>query len=397
MTFQSGRNLLVGYKVESVFGALPGASSADVLRVNSGGLSLTKAPINSNENRRDGQRTRGRHGSRNVAGQYVGDISLGSYDDFIEAVFRGTFTSALTITEATASLTSITTTEHTIVAGGGSWITAGLAVGDVIRLSGHSSAGNNGRNIRISGLTASTITTPETLTENAVADTSFTVTRAKKLLMGTTARSFTIEEAELDIDGSEVFKGCRIGSLQIQLQPNGMGLLTFGIVGQDMEVMTDSSSPYFTNPTATTSIGMTAVEAVLRVGSSDVVDLTALDITINLNASGQPVVASNLTPEVFTNQAMVEGSFTALKSDVTRQQAFLAETEMSLHLMFTENESEPKDYCSFYIGNLTFAGGSKSDIGQDNGRTQTFQLLIGKDERGGAYDATTVKYQTSAA
>jgi len=397
MSYQTGRNILVAYKAETNFGELAGASSGKVFRPNSGGINLTKEPIRSNENRRDGQITRGRHGSRSVAGQYAGDLSLASYDDFIEAVFRGTFDAELTITEATASLTSIVTAANTITAGGGSWITAGIKVGDVIRLAGHATAGNNGRNLRVTGVTASVITVAETLEVNNTPDTAFTITRPKKLLMGVTPRSFTIEENEIDIDGSEVFTGCRIGQMQLQLQPNGMAIVTFSVVGQDMTVMDGGDSPYFSAPPATTSIGMTAVEAVIRLGSADVLDISSLDLTINLNAAGNPVVGSVLTPDVFTNQANVEGTITALKQDVSRAEAFLAETEMSLHLLFTENEGEAKDFCSFFIGNLTLASATKSDIGSDGARTQSITLMIGKDERGGAFDATTVKYQTSAA
>ncbi len=246
-------------------------------------------------------------------------------------------------------------------------------------------------------MTTSTITVAETLTVNAVADTAFTITRTKKVVMGTTARSFSIEEREIDIDGSEIFKGCRVGQMQLSMQPNGMAIVTFDLVGQDMEVKTGGDSPYFTDPVATTSIGMTAVEASIRLGTTDILDITQLDLTINLSASGTPVVGSVLTPEVFTNLAAVEGTITALKQDVTRVQNFLDEDELSLHLLFTENDSEPKDFCSFFIGNLTLASATKSEVGADNGRTQSISLLIGKDERGGAYEASTVVYQTSAA
>lgn len=398
MAYQSGRNILVAYKPEVTFGILPdGAAGSKVFRPNGGGINLTKEPIQSNEIRRDGQMTRGRHGSRSVGGSFPGDLSLGTYDDFIEAVFRGTFAAELVVNEASAGLTSITTTANTIVASAGSWITAGLRVGDVIRLTNHATAANNSRNLRIVGLTASTITVAEVLTANAVADAAFTITRPKKLLMGTVPRSFSVEEREIDIDGSEVFTGCRVGQMQLQLQPNGMAVVTFTLAGQDMQVKTGGDSPYFADPAATTSIGMTAVEAMIRLGSEDVLDVTAVDLTINLNAAGMPVVGSVLTPEVFTNNALVEGSITALKKDVTRVQQYLAETELSLHLLFTENESEPKDFCSFFVGNITLANLQKSELGADNGRTQQINLLIGKDERGGAYDASTVIYQTSAA
>ncbi|KFC73197.1 hypothetical protein FG93_01941 [Bosea sp. LC85] len=398
MVFQSGRNILVAYKPEVTFGvAEDGAAGAKVFRPNSGGLNLSKEPIRSNEIRRDGQVSRGRHGSRSVAGSYVGDLSHGSYDDFIEAVFRGSFQPELVLNEASAGLTSITTTANAIVASAGSWITAGLRVGDIVRLTNHSTAANNGRNLRIVGLTASTITVAEVLTVDAVADAAFSLTRPKKLLMGTTPRSFSIEEREIDIDGSELFLGNRIGSMQLQLQPNGMATITFGVIGRDMEVKDGAASPYYAAPVATTSLGMTAVEALIRLGGEDVLELTALDLTINLNAAGQPVVGSVLTPEVFTNQATVEGSITALKKDVSRVQQFLDEDVLSLHLMFTENEGEPRDFCSFFIGNITFANLAKSELGADNGRTQQISLLIGKDERGGAYSDSTVVYQTSAA
>lgn len=397
MAYQSGRNIVLAFKEETNYGELAGASGATSLRANSGGLTLAKEPIRSSEVRRDGLASRGRHGSRSVTGQYAVDLSLGSFDKLIEAVFRGTFATALTITEATASLASITTTANTIVASAGSWITAGLRVGDVVRLSGHSSTGNNDRNLRITGLTASTITVAETLTVNAVADTAFTITRPRKLIQGLTARSFTVEEHEADIDGSEVFTGVRIGSLQISLQPNGMCVLTFGMVGQDMQVLSGAEAPYFTTPSEFTSVAMTAVEAKIRVGDADVMDVTALEINLNLNASGVPVVGSVVTPDVFTNTGTVEGSITALKQDVTRSQQYLNETVLSLHLLFEELESGAADFCAFYLGNLTLASATKGEIGSDNGRTQSFTLLTGADERGGAFDRTTIKYQTSAA
>lgn len=395
MVYQTGRQIEVAYKPEVTYGALPGASDAKVFRPNTGSLSLNIEPIQSNENRRDGMRTRGRHGTRSITGQYSADLSVGSYDDLIEAVFRSTFLPSLELDEG--DFTSITTGANTIVAASGSWITLGLRVGDVIRLTNHSSAGNNNRNLRITGLTADTITVAETLTVSAVADTECEVTRPKKLIQGVTNRSFTVEEREIDIDGSELFKGVRWGQLQIQLQPNGMCILTFTAVGQDMEVKTAGDSPYFTAPAETVTIGLTAVEAVIRLGTADVADVSSLDITINLNAQGFPVVGSNLTPDVFTNLADVAASITLLKADTTRMQQYIDEEQLSLSLLFAEPETGAADFCAFHLGNFTFAAGSKSDLGADGPRTQTFQLLVGKDMRGGAYDPTMIAFQTSAA
>lgn len=398
MTYQTGRQIEVAYKVNSgEYGELPDATGAKVFRPNSGNISLAIEAIRSNENRRDGMTTRGRHGARSVSGQYAGDLSVGSYDELIAAVLRGEFSAELTITAATAGLTSITTTANTIVAAAGSWITAGLRVGDVIVIDEHTTAGNTDRNLRIIGLTATTVTVAETLTLNASADTNFTIRRPKKVIQGMINRDFAFEEREIDIDGSEVFTGVRVGQMQLQLQPNGMAIVTFSLVGQDMQVMEGASSPYFTSPTETTSIGLTAVEAKIRLGADDVIDITSLDLSINLNAAGQPVVGSNRTPDVATNLANIEGSITALKTDVARSQQYLNESELSLHLLFEEPGTGALGFCAFHIPNLTLASATKSDLGSDGFRTQAFSLLVGKDLRGGAYDPTMISFQTSAA
>ncbi len=395
MPHQSGRNISVVYKEEGSFGTLPGDTGASVFRPNSGGLNLAKEPIRSNEVRRDGMSSRGRHGARSVTGNYAGDLSVGTFDDLIEAAFRGTFSPAIEIDES--DVTSITTGANTIVAASGSWLALGIRAGDVVRLADHASAGNNARNLRATNVTADTITVAETLTVNAVADTDFTLTRPKKVIQGVVPRSFTFEEFEADIDGSEVFLGCRVGSLQIQMQPNGMCILTFGLVGQDMQLMEGVNSPYFTDPTETVSIGLTAVEAKIRLGDEDVMDVSSIDMTLNLNASGVPVVGSVVTPDVFTNTATIEGTITALKSDVARAQQYLDEDVLSLHLLFEENETGAADFCAFYLGNFTLASATKSGMGEDNARTQSFTMLVGADERGGAFDRTMIKYQTSAA
>lgn len=398
MAYQSGRAVTVTYAPESQFGVKPAATPSKAFRTNNGALTLAKEPITSNEVRRDGMSTRGRHGSRSVSGQYAGDLSVGTFDDLVEAAFRGTFQPELTVTDSTGAMSSstVSVTANSIVASAGSFIAAGLRVGDVIRLEDGFAAGIQGVNVRIAGLTATTISTADALTVEAGPISAWTIKRPKKLIQAMVPRSFTFEEHEIDIDGSELFKGVRVGSMQMQMQPNGMCILTFGLVGQDMEVLTAANAPYFTAPTETITVGLTAVEAKIRLGSDDVLDVSSIDMTLNLNASGTPVVGSVLTPDVFTNLAAVEGTITALKQDVARSEQFLNETELSLHLLFEENETGLADFCSFFVGNFTLATATKGEIGQDNARTQSFTILCGVDERGGAFDRTMLKFQTSA-
>lgn len=399
MTYQTGRNIAVTYAPEQAFGVAPSNNSPTAynFRPNTGTLNLDKTPIQSGENRRDGMMTRGRHGFKKVSGGYTGDLSLGTYDPLFEAVSRGTWSSVATITQA--QMTSITVGANTIVAAAGNWITQGLRVGDVIRLTGQTQAGNNSRNLRITALSASTITVAETMVIDGTPDSTFSIARPKKLIQGTTPRSFTFEESELDIDGSELFTGVRIGSLNYKMAPNGMITVTFNGVGQNMETLDGSLSPYFGSFTQTSSLGMTAVEATILLNGVARVDLTAFDITIDLKADGVNTVGSVITPDVFTNLANVTMNVTALRQDLSDTAKFLNETSLAIHILATENEAEPKDFFSLYVPYFTFGTSQKSQLGADGPRSLTLTGLVGIDPTGDAngYDPTMVKFQTSAA
>ena len=138
MVYQTGRQVTVAYKAQSAIGTPESGTGAAVFRANSGGMSLSKAAIQSAACINSGMMTRGRHGQRSVTGSYPCDITLGTFDELMQAALRGTWESELVLDES--DFTSITTTTSTIVAATGSWITLGLRGGDVIRLTNHSSS-----------------------------------------------------------------------------------------------------------------------------------------------------------------------------------------------------------------------------------------------------------------
>lgn len=405
MVYQTQSNGYVALKAQAGLGSQASGSGARILRTAGGAQGkMSKTAIESNEVRRDGMRARGRHGSQQASGAYDTELSLGSLDDIIAAVMRGSWGSAdLAITQV--AMTSVTTTTSTIVAAGGSWITQGLRVGDIIRATGLPDAANNSKNLRITGLTASTITVAEALVANAGADTSFSITRPGRTIINPATLSksyFTIEEHELDIDGSEIFTDCVWGSIKFSMQPNGLVMASPNWVGTgQFETKTGVSAPHFTSPTETTADPMSALDATLRFGTGDVVDLQAFDLTIDIGPTAPAVAASRYSPEVFTGQMAVSLNLTLLRQDLLRVGDYLAETQCSLHLMAPENESAPQDFFSIFVPNFTLGTVDKSALGKDGGgRTQSITVppaLVGKDNRGGAYDATMIKFQVSNA
>lgn len=397
-TYQTGRNVLVAFGVESVFNTPPGAGVGKRFRPNaSTGLKLSRAMINPGEIRSDGQTSMGRLGSKSVGGGYVGDLSVATFDPLLEAVLRGTYVAALAITQATAGLTSITTQANSITATAGSWITAGVRVGDVVRLTGHSTAANNSRNLRVTSVTALILGIAETLIVDAVADTTFTLTVSKKLFQPAVPvrRSFTFEEYDADVDLTEQCTGCRISSVKITGQPDGMCTIEFGIVGADLNPLATGASPYFTAPTLTTTIGLTLADAVIRYGGADIVTLTAFEVMYDLTAKTQPVIGSIVTPDVFENPSAVSGSISGIRSDFTNLTRFTSETELELHVMMVEPESEPKDFVALFLPRIKLTGVDKG-FGGDGAMIETMPFTVGPKENTTGYDSTMISISTSA-
>jgi len=406
MPYQSQSNGLVAFKVQSAKGTTSSGGSGFVLRTAGGpGGRLTKNVYESNEVRRDLMRSRGRHGLRKASGSYTCEVSLDNCDAFYEAFFRGTWETALTVTEATASLTSITTTTSTIVAAAGSWITAGLRVGDIVRLTGHSTAANNSRNLRITGLTASTITVAETLTADAGADTAFTIIRPGQKLINPAAGSavksfFTIEEYDGDLDLTEIFSDCIITSLKFSMSSSGFLMCDIAWVSTGLFTTASAgSAPTFTSPTESVGLPLSCAEATLRYSSTDFVDLTSWDLTMEIGGVAPEVVGSVISPDVFTGQMMVSMNFSMLRTDYGKMTDFLAETALTFSIMAQENETAPADFLGLFVPNFTLGGVEKSALSKEAGpRTQSISVpagLVGKDTTGGAWDATMVKLQCS--
>jgi hypothetical protein len=416
--YQSQSNALMAYKVQSGQGVQSSGGGATILRLADGsaGLKMTKAITESTEVRNDGMRSRGRHGTQKTSGAWNHQASIGSCEPIIEAIMRDTWSAAdLAITQATtlggsAAATSVTTGANTIVAAAGSWITQGLRVNDVIVPAGLPDAANNSKDIRIVGLTALIITTAETLVVNATPDTSFTITRKGRSLIQYSAgalvpRWFTSEDYEGDIDGTEVATDFVWTNAKVSMTPNGILMLDPGGIGTgQFQALTGASAPLFTSPTRNTAIPLAVVDATIRLNGVDLVELSAFDLTMDIGGNAPDTfgsAAQKYSAAVFTGQMGINISMSALRKDLARVANFVAEDVLTLHVLATENTSEPRNFLAFSLTNFTFGSVDKSALNRAAGpRTETIQIpvgLVGKDESGGAFDATMIKWQSTAA
>jgi len=408
MVYQTNSNALIAYKKQAALGTAATGTGASILRIAGGnGLRLSKAAINSAEVRNDGMSTRGRHGTQAIAATYNAEVSLGSHDPILEAIMRSTWDSS-TLTKTQADFTSLTTGANSIILTSGNPITLGFRVGDVIRATGLPDAANNSKNLRITGLSATTITVAETLIVNGTPDTSCSLTRPGKRLINPATLSkayFTLEEYEGDIDRSTLAQDFVWGQVKFSMAANGLMMAEVSGTGTgNIQALATGASPYYTSPAATTDVPFSVVDATIRLGGVDVVELTSFDLTLNIAPEAPATFGSGAqkySPDVFTNPVQLGMNITALRKDLNYLADFIAETPYTLNVLAVDNMSEPKDFLSITVPNFTLGSVDPSAFAKTGGaRTQTIAIpnaLAGvSTNSAGGFDPTMIAFQTTA-
>jgi hypothetical protein len=391
------------YLLQSALGSAASGAGGTILRQTGGQPGkLSKAAIQSKEVRQDAQPVKGRHGMQTTAGgPYSTELSIQSVDPIIQAVIRGTWDSEITKTQT--DFTSLTTGLHTIVLTSGNPITLGFRVNDVIQATGLTDAANNGKNLRITGLSSTTITVAETLVVNATPDTSCSlIRRGRKVIMPAAGslvnRYFTIEEWQADLAASRVFTDCFWKSVKISMSPNGIIMFEPSWVGTGA-VTANSGSAILTSPTLPTGVPLAALDSTLRFGGVDVADISSFDLTIDNGAVAPAVVGSKISPTVLPGLNQVTLNLTVLQKDLSQFSAFLNETGFSLSLLAVDLSAEPKNFISINVPNFSLGSADISPMSTAGGaRTVTISVpagLIGHDSTGTGYDDTSLSFQIS--
>lgn len=396
MAISTGIAKQLRYKKEASWGVAPGATGAQLLRRVTSDLNLLKDAYESAEIRSDYQVADYRHGARRIEGAINGELSLGTWQDFLAAALR----KAWAVGGSAAAMTvSSDATAKTFTRAAGSWITDGFRVGDVVRYAGYTAGnvGMNGVNYRIVALTATVMTVGENtgmVTAASVAGISCS-TPGKKVyapLTGHTNDSFYIEHWHADVSQSEAFAGCRVGDVAIALPSSGMATINVGLLGKDL---VSGGAAYYTSPTAeTTTAVMAAVNGKLRVGSSDLALVTSMSLNLQGGMSVDTVIGSNTTPDVFAGRVRVNGQMTAYFENGTLRDAFANESELSTHVLLNADGTTTGGFMSIFIPRIKLGSATKDDGEKGLIQTIDFTALLPAATTG--YDQSTIVIQDSS-
>jgi hypothetical protein len=387
---------------------LDGSSGGKYIRRVSSTLNLKKDTYQSNEVRADRQIQDFRHGVKRVDGSISGEISPGTYFDFMEAACRGTKSSALTLDET--DLTSVTSNNgaSTFIFAGGDPVALGLRTGDIIRFASLAATANNATNFLVTGFSGGsnrTVAVYPAPTTDAVADTAFTLTSngasGKAVFVPSSSfvsRKFGLETYSSDIDISQLYTECRVGGFNMQLPATGMGTIDVPFMGRDMEVASAGSAPFFVSPAAATTTGcIAAVNGLLRVGGSTVGVVTGMNIQMDLSPSSDAVVGQNFVPEIFLGRSRVSGSLTAFFEDLTLLNYFKNETEVEVLLYLTASSSATADAMTIYMPRVKLGGADVSTDGEAGQAITLPYTALKYSTAETGIEATTIRFTDTAA
>lgn len=395
MAIQSQVKVLLASKEESTWGTAAGASGAQYMRHVSSSLQVIKDTYQSNEKRPDMQVYDMRHGFRRASGAVESELSVATYDEWLQALLRGTW--AAGISKGNAEFTSAAADNATskFTMGGGSLITEGFKIGDVVIFTGLSEALNNNVNYIITSLTATDMGVYPAPTD-MTADASFTVeVQGSKLINGTTNRSFTIEQIYPDIDINELMTGMRVNQGQFRLPPSGLATCTWDFMGKDGAVASGGSAPYFSSPTAATDTPILAA-----VSGACVIDgvasslITGIDFTATNNMTTTPVVGTNGAPEIFYGRHVTTGTVSMYVESEDQINYFLNESEIAITVLMESPGSTPKDFLAFTFPRVKLSGVQKQ-IASEGGVIASFPFQALLKGAADGYDATSWKIQRS--
>lgn len=404
MPAASGVFKQIAIKAETTYGTLPAAAGAQLLRRVDFATNLSKDTYESNEIRPDLQVADMRHGVRRVMGTLNGELSPGSYSPYLGALLKRDFAAITAI--ASLSLTiAASGANWTITRATGSWLTDGVKLGMVGRITaGSVNAANLNKNLFVIGVTALALTVvvlngSAMVAEGPIASCTFTLPGKWTYVptSGHTDKSWALEEWFSDISQSEVYTGLKFNKASVQLPPTGMATIALSATGKDLGQ--SGAVRYFTSPTAAGTTGVVAaVNGVLRVNDTTLASVTGINFDIDAGFTGDPVVGANVVPNQFAGRVRVSGQFTAYFEDGTLRDAFVAESQIGIFVAMTTGNGAADDFVSFAISRVKLGGADKADGEGGVIRTYNFTgLLNTAGGAGTANEATTIAMQDSQA
>jgi len=347
----------VAYVAESTLGTTPASPTMKVARMTSSDFSASKETTVSSELRTDRMVSTLSEVAASSAGTLNFELSLGgTYDDLIEAALCGTFSTAI----AADNVAVIASNQFSKSAAFGN-----VVVGQWVYASGYTNPENNGwHRVTVAGANAITVASTLTVESAGVGKK----VDGKMVRNGTQKRSFSIEQAFLDVNQYFLFKGQRLNSLALNVSSGSIVTGSFGFMGTSATRAGSTAANVLTAATTTPVVNATSNVGAVQEGGSDLV--TAIQsISLNLDNAlrNQAAVGSKFPRGIGYGRQTVTGSVNAYFEDGSLYDKFLSHTATSLSFAFTDGTNHMRVTLPkvFFSAANPVPGGVDQDVMQD--------------------------------
>lgn len=393
----SGIDKVLVIAKETTFGTASG-DAGQVLRRRTSNINMEADQVENDEIVSHQQVLDVGQGGRRVAGNIEALLSGGTYQMIYEALLRRLATGVTTMTGLT--LTTVATPPYTITRSAGSWITDGLRIGHIFRVTGGLNVASRNRNALVVDLTATVLTYipmdggAAFTAESGVSSCSVTVPGKYTYAptSGHTDDSFTIEEQHTDIDQYYLSTGCKFNTASHNFQPGQAAQVTFSVMGREQTL--DDASPTYASPTAATTSGMLIpIFGALVIDGALYSNVTSMTMDISGNMQGSAVVGSPLQPFITKGRVTVQGSLSVYLGDTIFADAFQNRTEMGLQIFFTEDGTANSNFVSMFLPRIKVTQATRDDGEKPIIQTVPYRALLMPTTTG--YNNTTIQIQDS--
>ncbi len=388
MTIEQGVNKQTRVKRQSAKGSLAGTSGGQIMRRENSKNELAKETYTTESEISSSQQLNSvRHGAKTVNCNIDGILSCGTYADLLSAVMRKDFAAVSSITGASITIAS-SGSSYTLTRAAGSYLTDGIKIGMVVRLTaGAFAAGNLNKNILVTNVTALVLTgivlnkltlTPEGPIASATVSVPGKVTYVP--VSGHTDVYYTVEDWYPTTSVSERNLDVKYTKADLSLPGTGNAKIKFTALGLDQS---EDTTAYFTAPTAeTTTDALAAANGALLIDGNVIATVT--DLSINIDGKGavaDAVVGSDVRPDVFRGIVMVTGSFTAYFEGGAVPDLFRNETQTSIISALTAGPDANADVMTSTLTAVKLTSNTPDD--NQTGLKRTYNFTAQRNRNGG--------------
>lgn len=357
---------------EGTFGTTPTTPTMQELRFTGESLGFNIESSASDEIRPDRQVPDLVQMSAQSAGAVNFEYSAKSYDDtLIKGLMGADWSAVVTVTATTISAASSDNSYNDSGSGFGS-----LTAGQWVKVSGFATAANNGYAKVVSVAAGKIVVAGPTLVDEAAGE-SVTVKNDGTVQNGTTRYSYSIEREQTDESLFKLFKGMRVGQMDLTVAAGEFVGGSFNFMGLDMAPGTATAAAGKTAASTTEILSPVANVANIRAGGSPLAGtfIRSLNLSLNANLRASPAIGNLAPVKIGLGRFVVTGTMELYLEDNTFLDLYKAGTASSLDFKLEDNAGNAQIVT---LPRIKFSGEESQSPGNDQDVIQSlpFQAIL---------------------